>query len=157
MIAKHTTSNYGPSSFLSRFVIKTECQTKSDWVEFLDKKSSTSIQWDYYWWKCLPLPLRSPGSDHVFLVGLWRANFYKGDRLLKQFKYEQGMPDGKRRRSFSPMDTNPTSIKNKLLGLEMANRVDQSFVKIHFHKMTTEYSNWLVNKIIDKEAEMVAM
>ena len=23
--------------------------------------------------------------------------------------------------------------------------------------MTTEYSNWLVNKIVDKEAEMVAM
>ena len=33
----------------------------------------------------------------------------------------------------------------------------QSFVKVHFHRMTTEYSNWLVNKIIDKEVEMVAM
>ena len=44
-----------------------------------------------------------------------------------------------------------------LLGLEMANRVDQSFVKVHFHKMTTEYSNWLVDKIADKETEMVAM
>ena len=30
MIAKPTTGNYGPSSFLSRTVIKTECQTKSD-------------------------------------------------------------------------------------------------------------------------------
>ena len=30
MIAKPTTSNYGPSNFLSRAVIKTECQTKSD-------------------------------------------------------------------------------------------------------------------------------
>ena len=39
----------------------------------------------------------------------------------------------------------------------MADRVDQFFVKVHFHKMTTEYSNWLVNKIVDKEAEMVAM
>ena len=44
MIAKHTTNNFGLSSFLSRFVIKTECQTKSDWVKFLDNKSSTSIQ-----------------------------------------------------------------------------------------------------------------
>ena len=67
------------------------------------------------------------------------------------------MPGGKRRRTFSPMDTNPTSVKNMLLGLEMADRVDQSFVKVHFHKMTTEHSNWLVNKIVDKEAEMVAM
>ena len=44
-----------------------------------------------------------------------------------------------------------------LLGLEMADRVDQSFVNVHFHRMTTEYSNWLVSKIVDKEAEMVAM
>ena len=35
--------------------------------------------------------------------------------------------------------------------------MDQSFVKVHFHKMTTEYSNWLVDKIADKEADMVAM
>ena len=47
---------------------------------------------------------------------------------------------GKQRRSFTFVDTNPTSIKNMLLGLEMADRVDQSFVKVHFHKMTTEYS-----------------
>ena len=55
------------------------------------------------------------------------------------------------------MDTNPTSVKNMLLGLEMVDWVDQSFFKVHFHKITTEYSNWLVNKIVDKEAEMVAM
>ena len=67
------------------------------------------------------------------------------------------MPSGKRRRPFTPVDTNPTCIKNILLGLEMADRVDQSFVKVHFHKMTIEYSNWLVDKIADKEAEMVAM
>ena len=39
----------------------------------------------------------------------------------------------------------------------MADRVDQSFVKVHFHKMTTEYSNWLIDKIIDKEAKRVVM
>ena len=43
MIAKPITSNYGPSSLLSRAVIKTKCQTESDCVKFLDKKSSTSI------------------------------------------------------------------------------------------------------------------
>ena len=43
MIAKPTTGNYVPSSFLSRAIIKIECQTESDWVKFLDKKSSTSI------------------------------------------------------------------------------------------------------------------
>ena len=30
MIVKPTTSNYGPSSFLSRAVIKNECQIESD-------------------------------------------------------------------------------------------------------------------------------
>ena len=55
------------------------------------------------------------------------------------------------------MDTNPTSVQNMLLGLDIADRVDQSFVKVHFHRMTTKYSNWLINKIVDKEAEMVAM
>ena len=120
MIAKPTTSNYGPSSFLSKVLIKTKCQTESDWVKFLDKKSSTSIQWDCYWWKCPSLLLRSSGSDHIFLIRLWRATFYKGDILLRQFKYEQGIPGGKRRRPFSPMDTNPTFVQNMLLGLEMA-------------------------------------
>ena len=39
----------------------------------------------------------------------------------------------------------------------MADRVDQSFVKVHFHRMNTKYSNQLVNKIADKEANMVAI
>ena len=103
MIAKPTTSNFGPGNFLSRVVVKTECQTESYWVKFLDKKSNTSIQWDCYWWKCPPPLLRSWGSDHIFLVGLRRATFYKGDRLLRQFKYKQGMPGGKKRRPFSPV------------------------------------------------------
>ena len=55
------------------------------------------------------------------------------------------------------MDTNPISVQNMRLGLEMADRVDQAFVNVHFHRMTTEYSNWFVSKIVDKEAEMVAM
>ena len=67
------------------------------------------------------------------------------------------MLGGKRRNFFTPVDTNPTSIKNMLLGLEMANRVDQSFVKVHFQRMTKDSSNWLVNKFVDKEADMVAM
>ena len=67
------------------------------------------------------------------------------------------MPGGNRRRAFTPVDTNPTFVQNKLLGLEMANQVDQSFFKVHFHKMTTEYSNWLIDKIIDKEAKRVVM
>ena len=67
------------------------------------------------------------------------------------------MPGGKRRRPFSLVDTNPTFVKNMLLGLEMADRVDQSFVRVHFHKMTTKYSNWLIDKIFDKEAERIAM
>ena len=76
---------------------------------------------------------------------------------MRQFKYEQGIPGGKRKRPFSPVDTNPTSVQNMLFGLEMTDRVDQSFVKVHFHKMTTEYSNWLIDKIVDKEAERIAM
>ena len=55
------------------------------------------------------------------------------------------------------MDANPTSIQNMLLGLEMADWVDQSFVKVHFHKITTEYSNWLIDKIVDKGVERIAM
>ena len=157
MIAKPTIGNYRPSSFLSRVVIKTKCQTESDWVKFLDKKCSTSIWWDCYWWKCPPPLLRSPRSDHIFLIGLWRATIYKGDRLLRQFKYEQGILGGKRRRPFSPVDTNPTFVQNMLLSLEMVDWVDQSFVKVHFHKMTTKYSNWLIDKIVDKEVERIAM
>ena len=141
MIPKPTTGNYGFSSFLSRTVIKTKCQIESNWVKFLNKKSSASIQWNFYWWKCPPPLLRSPGSEHIFIVGLRRATFYKADKLLRHFQYEQGMPGGKRRRPFTHVDTNPTSIRNMLLGLEMADRVDQSFAKVHFHRMTIEYSN----------------
>ena len=86
----------------------------------------------------MPTPLLwSSGSDHIFIVGLRMATFYKADRLLRQFQYKQGMPSGKRRTPLTP--------------------VDQSFVKVHFHRMTTEYSNWLVDKIVGKEIEMVAM
>ena len=67
------------------------------------------------------------------------------------------MPAGKRRRFFTLVDTNPTFVQKMLLGLEMADQVDQSFVKVHFHRMTTEYSNWLIDKIVDKEAERIAM
>ena len=67
------------------------------------------------------------------------------------------MPGGKRRRPFSPGDTNPTSVQNMLLDLEIADQADQSFVKVHFHKMTTEYSNCLIDKIVDKEAERIAI
>ena len=86
----------------------------------------------------VPSPLmRSLGLDHIFIVGLRMATFYKADRLLRQFQYKQGMPSGKRRTPLTP--------------------VDQSFAKVHFHRMTTKYSNGLVNKIVDKEVEMVAM
>ena len=53
-IAMPTVADYGPSNFLSRNVLKTECQTENDWVKFLNKKSSVSIRWNCYWWKSLP-------------------------------------------------------------------------------------------------------
>ena len=141
MIAMPTIADYGPSNFLSRTVLKIECQTESDWVKFLNKKSSASIRWNCYWWKCPPPLLQSPGSDYIFKVGLRKVTFYKADKLLRQFHYEHGTPGGKGRKPFTLVDTNPTSTRNMLLGLEMADQVDQSFVKVHFHKMTIEYSN----------------
>ena len=118
MIATPTIADYGPRNFLNRIVLKTECQTESDWVKFLNKTSSVSIRWNCYWWKCPPPLLWSLRSGHIFIVGLRRATLYKADRLLRQFQYEQGMPGGRGRKPFIPMDTNPTSIRN-MLGLEM--------------------------------------
>ena len=43
MIARPIIGNYGPSNFLSKAIIKTEYQTESDCVMFLNKKSSASI------------------------------------------------------------------------------------------------------------------
>ena len=43
MIAMPSAIDYGLDSFRSRTVIKTECQTESDWVKFLDKKSCALI------------------------------------------------------------------------------------------------------------------
>ena len=137
MITMPTITDYGHGNFLSRIVPKNECQTESDLVKFLNKKVSISIRWNYYWWKCPPPLLWSLGLDHSFIVGLRKATFYKADRLLRQFQYEQGTLGGKGRKPFTPMDTNPTSTRNILLGLEMADRVNQSFVKVHFHRMTT--------------------
>ena len=48
MIARPTTGNYGHSSFLSRTVIKIECQIESDWVKFLNKKSNALVRWNCY-------------------------------------------------------------------------------------------------------------
>ena len=140
MIATPTISIYGPNYFLNKVVIKTKCQNEKDWVKFLEKKSSLLIRWDYYRWKRPPPLSRSPRSDHMFLVGLRRATFYKANRLLRQFQYEKGMPGGRRRKHFVPIDTTPTSIRNMLLGFDMGDRVDQTFVKVHFHTMILEYS-----------------
>ena len=120
MIATPTIADHGPSNFLSRTVLKTEYQTKSDWVKFLNKKSSVSIRWNCYWWKCPPPLLWSLRSDHIFIVGLRKETFYKVDRLLRQFQYKQGMPGGRGRKPFILVDTDPTFIRNMLLGLEMA-------------------------------------
>ena len=67
------------------------------------------------------------------------------------------MPSGRGRKPFTPMNTTPTSIRNMLLGLDMADQVDQSCVKVHFHKMMVEYSNGVVIKVVGKEAEMASM
>ena len=45
MIAAPTIANYGPSNFPHT---RTKCQTESDRVKYLDKKSNISIQWDCY-------------------------------------------------------------------------------------------------------------
>ena len=46
MIATPIVNDYGPDNFLSRTVLKIECQIESDWVKFLNKKSSVSIRWN---------------------------------------------------------------------------------------------------------------
>ena len=51
------------------------------------------------------------------------------------------MPSGRRRKPFTLVDTTPTFVRNMLQGLDMADRVDRSFVKVHFHRMIVEYSN----------------
>ena len=67
------------------------------------------------------------------------------------------MPGGRGRKHFIPMDTTPTFVRNMLLGLDMSNQVDQSFVKVYFPRMIVEYSNWLVSKIRDKENDIASM
>ena len=64
------------------------------------------------------------------------------------------MLGGRGRKPFTLVDTTPTFVRNMLQGLDMADRVDRSFVKVHFHRMIVEYSNQLVNNIADKEADM---
>ena len=77
MIATQNVSNYGPNNFPNRAVLKTKCQTEKNWVKFLRKKFILLIHWKCYWWKCPPLLLRTPRSNHIILVGLRRATFYK--------------------------------------------------------------------------------
>ena len=83
MIAKPTTSNFGPGNFLSRVVVKTECQTKSYWVKFLDKKSNTSIQWDCYWWKCPPPFTEVLGIRSYLPCWIAEGNFLQGRQTLE--------------------------------------------------------------------------
>ena len=89
MIDKPIVANYGLGSFFNRTVLKIDCQTKSDWMEFLNKKSSAPIRWNCYWWKCPPPLLQSLGLDHIFIIGLRKATFCKADRLLRQFQYDK--------------------------------------------------------------------
>ena len=54
------------------------------------------------------------------------------------------MLGGRGRKPFIPLDTSPTFVRNMILSINMADWVDQTFVKVYFHRMTMEYSNWLV-------------
>jgi len=47
MIAVPIVANYGPINFLSRAILKTECQIKSNRVKFLNKKANILIRWDF--------------------------------------------------------------------------------------------------------------
>ena len=67
------------------------------------------------------------------------------------------MPSSRGRKPFVPVDTTPTSVRNMLLDLDMADQVDQSFVKVYFYKIIVEYSNWLVGKIRYKETNMASI
>ena len=44
----------------------------------------------------------------LYLLGwLKEDDYYKADKLLRQFQYEQGMPSGRERKLFIPVDIAP--------------------------------------------------
>ncbi|KAL0008256.1 hypothetical protein SO802_009758 [Lithocarpus litseifolius] len=144
-----------PEDHVFRFKTAELCPTIEEFFAILGydpSKKFIAVSCDPKHWESLSDTLGLPTSITSSMV-----EGHMVDRLLRQSQYEQGMPGGKGRKPFTPMDTNLTSIKNMLLGLEMADWVNHYFVKVYFHKMTTEYSNWLVDKISNKEANMVAM
>lgn len=67
------------------------------------------------------------------------------------------MSSGRGRKHFFPIYTTLTSVRNMLLGLDMVDQMDRSFVEVHFHKMTIKYSNQLVDRIMDREINIVLM
>ena len=90
------------------------------------------------------------GIRSYFPSWVKESDFLQSNRLLRQFQYEQRMPSGKRRKPFTLVDTNHTSIRNMLLSLEMVDRVDQSrftFTEWLQNTLTGWWTRLLIKKL----------
>ena len=90
---------------------------------------------------------RSPGWDHIFLVGLRITSFYKYDRLLRQFGLEHVLILG-HTNSFVATDVTPTVKAKVESGLLDAHRADRTFARLGLIGMTEELVSSLKDKLL---------
>ena len=149
LVLPPTMSPYGPEHYRGRSLKRTSCVTEQDWIKHLKEKSSASILWHCSWWGCQNPRLRSSGWDHLFLMGLRKASFYKGDRLLRQFDLEPKVPG--EAREFGMVHATSTTITIYERGLINADRAGNSYRHAGLLKNNHAYLAWLAEEVYDQE------
>lgn len=128
-------------------IIDVGCKTQDKWTDFLCQRTNHNIRWECTWWRCDFPMFRSPGWDHIFLVGLRITSFYKYDRLLRQFGLEHVLILG-HTNSFVATDVTPTVKAKVEPGLLDAHRADRTFARLGLIGMTEEFVSSLKDKLL---------
>ena len=73
---------YSPLHDRSRMVICGGKETEANWMQYLMEREGQDLRWTCPWWQCTPPTIRSPGHDHVVLIGFRFTSFHKPLRIL---------------------------------------------------------------------------
>ena len=131
-------------------IIDVGCKTQDKWTDFLCQRTNHNIGWECTWWRCDFPMFRSPGWDHIFLVGLRITSFYKYDRLLRQFGLEHVLILG-HTNSFVATDVTPTVKAKVEPGLLDAHRADRTFARLGLIGMTEEFVKFVEGQTSTRE------
>ncbi len=145
LLTPPTVRVYSPLHYRSRMVICGGKETEANWMQYLIEQEGQDLQWTCPWWQCAPPTIRSPGCDHVVLMGFRFTTLYKPLRILRQFGYKQRIP--KNGRPYEHIALPISLIPTFSLDLFHAQKVNVEFSMTTSFFLSKVYSrSWLVGR-----------